>query len=145
MSLNREKSLGNIVNHLSRMMTQALNDAIREHGVTPGQFPVLLCLWEQDGLTQRELYERVHIEQATMSNTLKRMERDGLVKRTPDPQDRRASRIMLTAKAKKLEDPLTAAAKTVNKQGLGKLKKKERKTLMDFLEAAIENLSPPPA
>ena len=89
MSMDRDKSLAYVINRLSRQLTQALNDELKSHGVAPGQFPVLLCLWEQDGLTQRELYERVKIEQATMSNTLKRMERDCLIYREPDPADRR--------------------------------------------------------
>lgn len=142
MSIKRDKSVGYVVNHLSRAMTLALNDAIKDLGVSPGQVPVLMCLWEQDGLTQRELYERVSIEQATMSNTLKRMERDGLVRRKPDPNDRRASRILLTAKAKKLQAPVSDAIKAVNKQALGKLKKKDKKCLMDLMGTMIDNLAP---
>lgn len=141
MSINKDKSLSYVVNHASRLLTQALNDEIAALGVSPGQLPVLMCLWEQDGLTQRELYERVHIEQATMSNTLKRMERDGLVKRKPDPDDRRASRVLLTAKAKGLEAKLTEAAKEVNRRALGDLKKKDKKELLDQLERLIANLS----
>jgi len=143
MSLKREKSLGYVINHLSRLMTQSLGDEIAAHGVTPGQLPVLMCLWQQDGLTQRELYERVHIEQATMSNTLGRMERDGLVKRKPDPNDRRAARVLLTAKAKRLEAKLADATKAVNKTALGTLKKKDKKCLMDLMGVMIENLTPP--
>ena len=142
MSIKRDKSIGYVVNHLSRVMTQALNDAIKDFGVSPGQVPVLMCLWEQDGLTQRELYERVNIEQATMSNTLKRMERDGLVRRKPDPNDRRAARILLTAKAKKLEAKVSDAIKDVNKTALGKLKKKDKKCLMDLMGTMIDNLTP---
>ena len=142
MSLKREKSLSYVVNHLSRLLTQAMGDAIKDLGVTPGQLPVVMCLWEQDGLTQRELYERVNIEQATMSNTLKRMERDGLIKRKPDPNDRRAARITLTPKAKKLEAQLADAVKEVNKTAVGALKKKDKKILMDLMGAMIENLAP---
>lgn len=144
MSTKSEKSLSDAVNHLSRMMTQALGDAIGAHGVTPGQLPVLMCLWEDDGLTQRELYQRVHIEQATMSNTLSRMERDGLVTRKPDPNDRRAARVMLTTKAKKLEPKLADAAKAVNKMALGAIKKKEKKVLQALIHTMIENLTPVP-
>lgn len=143
MTLKREKSLGYVVNHLSRLMTQALGDETANLGVTPGQLPVLMCLWEQDGLTQRELYQRVHIEQATMSNTLSRMERDGLVKRKPDPDDRRASRVMLTPKAKKIEAAIDEATKTVTKKALGNLKKKDKKTVMDLMGSMIDNLDPP--
>lgn len=142
MSLKREKSLCYVANHLSRLLTQSLGDEIAAHGVTPGQLPVLMCLWQQDGLTQRELYERVHIEQATMSNTLSRMDRDGLVKRKPDPNDRRASRVMLTAKAKKLEAKIGDAAKATNKTALGNLKKKDKKALMDLMGEMIDNLTP---
>lgn len=140
MSLNREKSLTYVINHLSRQLTAALNDELKAHGVAPGQFPVLMCLWEQDGLTQRELYERIKIEQATMSNTLKRMERDCLIYREPDPADRRSMRIHLTGMAKKLEDKLTKGAKSVNKTALDGLKKKDRKQLMDLLLAMSDNL-----
>lgn len=107
MSIDREKSLTYVINHISRQLTSALNAELQSHGVAPGQFPVLMCLWEQDGLTQRELYQRVKIEQATMSNTLKRMERDCLIYREPDPEDRRSTRIHLTGMAKKLEAKLT--------------------------------------
>lgn len=140
MTMKRDKSPGYVINHLSRLMTQALGEKLKAHDVTPGQFPVLLCLWEQDGLTQRELYVRVNIEQATMSNTLKRMERDGLVFRKSDPNDRRASRVHLTTKAQKLESKLTSAAKDVNKTALGKLKKKDKKVLMELMEQMIGNL-----
>ena len=141
MSMDREKSLAYIVNHVSRQLTQAMNTELKTHGVAPGQFPVLLCLWENDGLTQRELYLRVKIEQATMSNTLKRMERDCLIYREPDPTDRRAVRVHLTGMAKKLEDKLIKAAKTVNKTAFGDLKKKDRKLLMDALGTISDNLA----
>jgi len=140
MSLDRDTSPGNVINHLSRLHSQAMNDQLKAHGVAPGQFPVLLCLWEQDGLTQRELYKRVKIEQATMSNTLKRMERDCLIYREPDLMDRRAMRVHLTGMAKKLEGKLLKGAKEVNKIAFDGLKKKDRKHLMALLEHVVENL-----
>ncbi|HEY8111643.1 MAG TPA: helix-turn-helix domain-containing protein [Actinomycetes bacterium] len=45
---------------------------IAPHGVVPGQFAQLLALYEEDDLTQRELCDRIRIEQATMANTLQR-------------------------------------------------------------------------
>ena len=143
MAKKREQSLAEVVNHLSRLITQSLGDAISAHGVTPGQLPVLACLWQQDGLTQRELYQQVHIEQATMSNTLARMERDGLIRRKPDPKDRRAQRVLLTAKARKLEAKLATAADAVNKAALGKLKVKDKKDLLERMGQMIDNLAPP--
>ncbi len=85
----REESLGYQVNHLARLLAQALAVSIAPYGVVPGQFAQLLALFEQDGLTQRELCDRVQIEQATMAKTLQRMQRDDLVQCNPDPDDRR--------------------------------------------------------
>lgn len=56
------------------------------------------ALFEQDGLTQRELCERVRIEQSTMADTLQRRERDTLIRREPDPADgRRATPVEVTS------------------------------------------------
>src|SRR5918999_1293692 len=108
-----ESSLGYLVNHLARLLALALRDRIEPHGVVPGQFAQLLALYESDGLTQSELCARVQIEQPTMANTLARMERDGLITRTPDPADQRRSLVRLTEHAHRLEPELVAAAQSV--------------------------------
>jgi len=92
----REKSLGYQVNHLARLLAAALRERIEPHGVVPGQFAQLLALLERDGISQSELCDQVRIDQSTMAHTLKRMERDGLVSRSPDPGDQRRALIRLT-------------------------------------------------
>jgi DNA-binding MarR family transcriptional regulator len=82
--------------------------------LTPGQFAQLLALFEQDGLTQRELCDRVRIEQATMVKILQRMQRDGLVRCDPDPDDRRRIRVHLTDRARAIQHDLVATARSVN-------------------------------
>jgi DNA-binding MarR family transcriptional regulator len=108
------QSLGYQVNHLARLLEQALAARIAPYGVVPGQFAQLLALYEEDGLSQRELCDRVHIEQSTMANTLQRMQRDGLVRCLPDPNDKRRVRVHLTERAREIEPDLTAAARAVN-------------------------------
>lgn len=109
-----DSSIGYLVNHLGRLLAQALRERIEPHGVVPGQFAQLLALYETDGLTQAELCTRVQIEQPTMANTLARMERDGLITRTPDPADQRRSPVRLTEHARRLEPDLVAAARAIN-------------------------------
>lgn len=122
LSLDRRASLGYQVNHLARLLAQALRDRIEPHGVVPGQFAQLLALFEEDGLTANELCERVQIDQSTMAHTLKRMERDGLIRRTPDPSDGRRALITVTPLARSLQPDLVRAALDVNAvaaRGLG--------------------------
>ena len=139
--LSREESLGYQVNHLARLLEQALWERIEPLGVVPGQFAQMLTLYEQDGLTQAELCERVQIEQPTMANTLRRMERDDLVERTPDPADGRRSLVMLTDRARELEDDLVSAARTVNVTATDGLDERSVTALMTTLAAVIANLS----
>ncbi|HZD13628.1 MAG TPA: hypothetical protein VE196_00520, partial [Pseudonocardiaceae bacterium] len=53
----RDGSLGYQINHLGRLLAQALHRRIAPMGVVPGQFAQMLALFEQDGLSQRELCE----------------------------------------------------------------------------------------
>lgn len=138
--LRRDESLGYLVNLMARQFAQALAERIRPLGVVPGQFPVLLSLWEADGLTQAELYRQVRIEQATMANTLKRMERDGLVERRPAPGDRRQWHIHLTERARALTAPLMAAGHGVNARATRGFTEIERDTLDALVRRVIANL-----
>jgi DNA-binding MarR family transcriptional regulator len=138
--LARHSSLGYQVNHLARLLAQALRRRTESSGVVPGQFAQLLALYEQDGLTQRELCERVRIEQPTMAVTLKRMERDGLVERVADPDDGRRARVLLTARSRRLEKRLTAAARDVNAVATEGLTGAEVEAFMATVSKLIANL-----
>jgi len=140
--LFRDTSLGYQVNHLARLLAQALRDQIEPLGVVPGQFAQLLALYETDGLTQTELCARVRIEQPTMANTLARMERDGLINRTPDPTDGRRSRITLTRRARQLRTKLVAAARTVNATATAGLDADEIAAFLATAAQIIANLDP---
>ncbi|CRI64354.1 Transcriptional regulator, MarR family protein (fragment) [Thiocapsa sp. KS1] len=97
-------------------------------------------LWESDGLTQRELIARLDVEQPTMTNTLARMERDGLIRRAKDPADGRAQRIWLTESARALEEPATAAAEAVNARALEQLTPEERAAFLGLVRKVIAGL-----
>ena len=66
-------------------------------GVAAPGCGVLLRLAAEDGLTQRDIARRQRVEAPTMCRIVDRLERDGLVERRPDPADRRATRVHLTA------------------------------------------------
>lgn len=81
---------------LSRKHFQLNTAQLEETGIGGGQLPVLLELKRWGELNQRELAERTRVTPATMSGTLKRMEKNGLIIRTPDENDARISRVRLT-------------------------------------------------
>ncbi|MFF0488298.1 MarR family winged helix-turn-helix transcriptional regulator [Nocardia sp. NPDC004068] len=138
--LDREGSLGYLVNHLARLMEQALRQRISGYGVVPGQFAQLLALYEQEGVTQNELCEKVRIDQSTMAHTLKRMERDGLIRRTADPRDGRRALIYLTDAARSLRAPLSEAAREVNELAAGGFSNEQGTDFIRLIRQAIGNL-----
>jgi DNA-binding MarR family transcriptional regulator len=138
-----EESLGFRIAHLRRLLGGELRRQLEPYTVAPAQFAALRALFREDGLTQAELCVRLDVEQPTMANTLTRMQRDGLVTRSPDPSDRRRSRILLTARARALEADLTHAARAGNAAALHGLDDDEVAEFMRVLAVMIDNLAVP--
>tara|TARA_B100001778_G_C18378184_1_gene533997 strand:+ start:239 stop:694 length:456 start_codon:yes stop_codon:yes gene_type:complete len=137
MSFSKDDSAGYLANHMARLFERGLAARIRPLGLTTGTFPALLELWENDGLTQKQLVERLDIEQATMANTLSRMERDGLIRREKDPGDGRVQRIRLTERARALRDPAIAAATAENEDALFALSDEESAEFISLMQKII--------
>ena len=140
MTFDKRTSAGYLANHMARLFAQGLQARIKPLGLTTGTFPALLELWEEDGLTQKELVERLDIEQATMANTLRRMERDGLIRRRPHPVDRRAQQVWLTPRALSLRDDALAAATAQNEVALAGLAANERRHFIQLMTRTIASM-----
>lgn len=125
----------------ARLLTELMSRRLAEHGVTIGQLPVLLALYEEDGLTQSELARRTGVEQPTMAVSLRRMDRDGLVRRVPDPGDHRKSQVCLTARSLDLRDSLQRQRADLDQTALAGLSAAERADLQRFLVSLARNLA----
>lgn len=140
MTFDKDQSAGYLANHMARLFARGLQARIKPLGLTTGFFPALLELWESDGLTQKDLVQRLDIEQATMANTLARMERDGLIVRKKDASDGRVQRVWLTAKARALHAPATVAAMQVNAEALASLSETERRRFIASMRKVVAGL-----
>jgi MarR family transcriptional regulator, organic hydroperoxide resistance regulator len=93
-----------------RSFARALQDALEAHDVNAGSWLFLRHLWEEDGITQRELTERVGLMQPNTNAALKQLARRGLIRQTVDSEDRRKLNIYLTRKGKALRHKLIPLA-----------------------------------
>ena len=98
--------------------TQRWNEQLAERfaaagysDVRPSYGSVLVPLFEEDGLRLGELARRSRLSKQTMTELIRRLERDGLVERATDPSDRRAFRVTLTPRARAFE-PVAAEVLT---------------------------------
>tara|TARA_B100001094_G_C17602216_1_gene517143 strand:+ start:75 stop:512 length:438 start_codon:yes stop_codon:yes gene_type:complete len=141
MAVRRQDALGYQIGLLSRLFDRMLEIELSEFNVSPGQYPALVMLFEKDGLTQAELCRRIHVEQPTMANTLKRMERDGLIRREPDSTDKRQSRIFLSELAKEVKIRLIEKARKVPEIAMYGLENDEKDKIFNLMSKLIENLN----
>jgi DNA-binding MarR family transcriptional regulator len=139
MAFRREATVAQLTQRAARLMGQLFSERVAALGVAPAQFSVLLELSNEDGLTQRELVERLDVEQGTATRTLQRMVRDGLLTRAAHEQDARASRWRLTARARRVLAPARAAAQETHRALLAGLSTREQDTLVKLLERVISN------
>ena len=139
MAFDRMDSATYLASLLAKNFSRALQERGHKLGFAPGQFPVLLELWSEEGLTQKQLIDRLDIEQATMANTLSRMERDGLVLRRRHPADKRAQQIFLTDKARAMEEEAKEAAVAADQSLFNGFRRFERELMLEYMRMAIAN------
>ena len=89
--------------------------------VRPSYGSVLLPLFEEDGLRMGEIARRARLSKQTMTTMVRLAERDGLVERRPDPEDRRATRVQLTAKARRFRPAAETVLAELEREVLGAL------------------------
>jgi DNA-binding MarR family transcriptional regulator len=133
---------GHLVNRLARISLRWTEERLQPLGLSTGQIPVLYLLREGAALTQKELARFVRIEQPTMAQLLSRMERDGLIRRTDCPDDKRSSLISLTPLALKKLPLAGAILSEGNKEALKGFTDREITTLSKLLLRAVRNLAP---
>lgn len=139
MAFDRMESATYLASLLAKSLSRALQERGHKLGFAPGQFPVLLELWSEEGLTQKQLLDRLDIEQATMANTLSRMERDGLIVRRKHPTDKRAQQIFLTSKARDMETEAKEAALAADQSLFSGFRRFERELMLEYMRMAIAN------
>ncbi len=110
-----QHSLGYLLRDTYRAFSKILQARISPHGVTIGQWYFLRVLWEEDGLTQRELSQRVGMMEPTTVTALNGMEKRGYVRRVRNATDRRKVNIFLTEKGRALRTRLLPHAAEVNR------------------------------
>lgn len=81
---------------LAREVTKLYHPILKEFGLTYTQYITMLALWEKDGVSVKELGERLHLDSGTLTPLLKRLEAMDLVARIRDKRDERSVRVTLT-------------------------------------------------
>jgi DNA-binding MarR family transcriptional regulator len=134
-----EDSLGFQVRDLNRLMQRALAERIAGAGVANGAWYFLRVLWEEDGLTQRELAERIGMREPTAVIALRGMEQAGWITRARG-DDRRKVHVRLTPRGRALRERLLPEAHAVIARATAGMTKDEAAALLALLRRARTGL-----
>lgn len=124
----------------SKLLREAADETMTQHGVRVGQHIVLAALWDEDGLTPGDIARRIGVATPTIVNTATRMEEAGLLVRKSDPADARLVRLHLTARARSVRDPVRAARNRLERHATATLTATERAHLETSLNKIIAQL-----
>jgi DNA-binding MarR family transcriptional regulator len=100
------ENLGFLLAKASQRWNELLQEAFADAGfpeVRASYGSVLLPLFEDDGLRMGEIARRARLSKQTMTTMVRLAERDGLVERRPDPDDRRATRVHLSKRGRQFQ------------------------------------------
>lgn len=117
----------------ARKVTRAYREEIACHGLTHGQFFLLVAIMEVEGLLPSELAERTAQERPTITGLLDRLEREGWIERRTDPRDRRVLRIYLGSRGLESRTELLALFEETNQKFLDRLSMEEWNQMQSFL------------
>jgi DNA-binding MarR family transcriptional regulator len=111
---------------------------LAEHNISQGRFMVLMLLLDKasncpHARTPAELADLSHVTRATMTGLIDTLERDGLVKREPDPNDRRMMSVKLTPKGHSLLTQILPKHFKRMATLMQPLSESERRTLVELL------------
>ncbi|WP_293799601.1 MarR family winged helix-turn-helix transcriptional regulator [uncultured Bosea sp.] len=134
-----QSSVGYQLRMANRAMQRYLQSQIEPHGVTLGMWYFLRALWQEDGLTQRELSQRIGTMEPTTLSALAAMERSGLVTRERDGTDRRKLNVRLTPKGHALKKNLIPCAEHVIDRATIGFAPKDKARFLGYLAAVQRN------
>jgi MarR family transcriptional regulator, transcriptional regulator for hemolysin len=128
------------LNRASRVLLRIQEGRMRPLGLGMGQMPVLHALEDGAARSQKDLAKWARVEQPTMAEMLARMERDGVIQREPDPEDRRSSLNRLTRGARQKWPEAKQALVEVEEDAMAGFSDAEREQLVSLLQRVVENL-----
>jgi MarR family transcriptional regulator, organic hydroperoxide resistance regulator len=133
--------MAHLVRDTERAFRRALQIRLAPHGVPFGHWSFLRILWENDGLTQKELSARAGVMEPTTFAAMKAMEALGYIHRQQLPTNKKNVYVYLTAEGRALKDVLVPLAEETNRISSIDIAPQEMATARKVLLAMIDNLA----
>jgi DNA-binding MarR family transcriptional regulator len=137
-SLEQEAMLN--LERTTAVLSHAIAEALKPHGITPTQYNVLRILRGAGtpGLCRNEVRDRLVSQVPDVTRLLDRLEEAGLIERSRDAADRRLVTTRITAKGQQMLRELDAPVVEMHRRQLGHMTREQLRTLIELLGVARE-------
>ena len=133
-------NVGFLLRYADRIFTKALSEELKSRDATITRWSVLRVLSDEEGISQVELADRMLVEKANLTAVLEAMVTEGLLVRPRDTQDKRKSKLFLTARSRALKSELVPSVKSVNAEATRGMDDFAIRRLCELLSHLISNL-----
>jgi DNA-binding MarR family transcriptional regulator len=135
-----ELSTDFLLAQVGRLQHRRAHDLLETLGLYHGQPRLLRVLWEEEGQTQSQLADRLHVRPATITRMVQRMEEAGFVERRRDERDQRLVRVYLTEVGREVQENVRRVWEQMERDVLEGFDPAERRQLHGYLLRIRENL-----
>lgn len=130
----RRAPIGKYISQIYRKGNSFISKEISKFGIGSGQIMFLIELYKNDGISQEELSEILNIDKATTCRAIKKLEKEELLIKVKDENDKRAYKLYLTEKSKSIEDNIKNALNEWEKHISKELSQEEVNILINMLK-----------
>jgi DNA-binding MarR family transcriptional regulator len=138
MTLDQRTTIGFQAAQLARLISLRLRDGLAPLGLMPAQAAALIEIGQKPGLTQKELVERLEVEQPGVARTLNGLEAENWIFR--ESRGGRAQGLYLSDKAAGVVPEAAKVTAEINRKALAELSRTEQANLVDAIEELISDL-----
>ena len=123
-----------------RMYYGRMQAQLAEVGIYRGQPPIMGLLYQHDGMSQKEMASALNLSPATMTVTLKRMEKAGLVRREMDEHDQRILRVHLSEQGRQMWLKSADQIRAVTEELMEGFTPEEERQMREYLYRIARNM-----
>jgi len=139
--LRTQESIGRDVSHLFRSIRNFMGRQLEPYGIGDAQFPFLMLLLHEDGISQEYLATALKCDRATSARSIARLENAGYVRRVVDPNDRRAYKVFLTEQGHDMGQIVWSFSRDLNDILLEGFTDEEKLAFRNMIKKAGLNIS----
>lgn len=135
-----EQYIGVNVQRAALKLNNYYQKVVNPFDITVDQWEILIVLWEKEGITQKELAERLHKDQTNVARMLFKLEKKEFIYRVVHETDRRSLRVYLTPKGREIKEEVLAPSMDAYNKTIQGLSQEEVDTFRRVLTEIYNNV-----